>query len=215
MRCLLFLGVALFSALAAAQEPAWTTWSASQAESIGAATFAKGRVGKRATMRLLKTERAISYKLAATWMTEEVIGASARLLQLRGRLAHADAIALAVEAEAVRDTVIMVDLDPDEGSGVIPLEWEALLQPKGEPGRAVPGTKMPNLREVRALSGVLRRNYDYDRFWLVFRLVGHDGAPLFRREDTDAELVVRIYDREGRVQWPIPSSIRTRSTLPN
>jgi hypothetical protein len=57
---------------------------------------------------------------------------------------------------------------------------------------------------VKALGGVKRRNYDYDRFWVVFPLQHEDGRPLFTGQDTMAELVVQIHDREGRVRWPIP-----------
>ncbi|HEX6163516.1 MAG TPA: hypothetical protein VFZ31_09130 [Vicinamibacterales bacterium] len=66
----------------------------------------------------------------------------------------------------------------------------------------------PSLRTVKALSGVLRRNYDYDRFWVVFPLKDADGKPVFRDGDTMAELVVRIHDRQGRVKWPIPPGLR-------
>lgn len=44
-------------------------------------------------------------------------------------------------------------------------------------------------------------------------LVTGDSRPLFTAADVEAELVVRIYDREGRVQWPIPLSIRHRSIV--
>jgi hypothetical protein len=186
----------------------WMTWSAAQAESVGKSTVARGRIG--GGRRLLNTERALSYKLAATWLTSEVVHASARLLQLRSRLTDSEAAAAAEQALAAGDTVIMIDLDPDEGSGVIPLDWEAFLQPKNAPERAVIGEKSPRLRDVRLLSGVVPRNYDYDRFWIIFSLTAPDGQPLFRDTDPEAELVVRIRDREGRVTWPIPPSIRTR-----
>jgi hypothetical protein len=100
--------------LAAAQQPAWTTWSAAQAETIGKSMYVQGRVGNRATMRLLKTERAVNYKLAATWLTPDVICAAARLLQLRSRLTDAEALELVDEARKAGDTVVMVDLDPNE-----------------------------------------------------------------------------------------------------
>jgi hypothetical protein len=58
---------------------------------------------------------------------------------------------------------------------------------------------------------VLRRNYDYDRFWVAFPLVGSDGAPLVAEAAARATLVVRIHDKEGRVEWPVPSSIRQRA----
>jgi hypothetical protein len=171
------------------------------------------QVGSRATMRLLKTERAINYKLAATWLTPEVIFASARALQLRGRLNDEQTLALVDEAQgADGDTVVMVDIDPNEGSGVVPLDWEVFLQPKGRADRAVAGVKTSKLREVRALQGVMRRNYDYDRFWVAFPLRGTEGQPLFRETDREAELIVRVYDREGRVTWPVPASIRERQS---
>ena len=62
----------------------------------------------------------------------------------------------------------------------------------------------------RYLAGVRRRNYDYDRFWVVFPLRHADGAPLFDADTNEAELVVRIADREGRVKWPIPPSMKQR-----
>jgi hypothetical protein len=196
------------ASIVGAQSPAWRTWSAKEAQTVGESMSAAGRVGKRATLRLLKTERAISYKLRATWLTPEVIFASARLAQLRSRLTEAQAMTLVEEARAAGDTVVIVDIDPDEGSGVIPLEWEAFLQPKGKPERAVSGVRAPDLRKLPALQGVTRRNYDYDRFWVVFPLKEHDGRPLFGASDSEAELIVRIYDREGRVTWRVPSSTR-------
>jgi hypothetical protein len=100
----------------------------------------------------------------------------------------------------------MVEIDPREGSGVIPNDWEAFLQPKGVPDAAVRGTIEPSFRDVRALGGVLRRNYDYDRFWLTFPLTVR-GKPVFGSEDRAAVLLVRIHEKEGRVEWPVPVSL--------
>ena len=162
--------------------------------------------------RKLKTERAYNYKLAATWITPDVVRATARQVQLRSRLTDVDAQSLVKEAEAAADTVVIVEIDPREGSGVIPNDWEAFLQPKGRPDAAVRGIINPELRNVKALAGVLRRNYDYDRFWVTFSLTGVDGKPLFSQADQEAEVVVRILDKEGRVDWRIPDSIRRRGT---
>jgi hypothetical protein len=210
--CAALAGVALTSAVAA-QSDDWLSWSASRAQGIGKAAYVQGRVGGIFDTRLLKTERSYNYKLAATWLTPDVIRASARLLQLNERLSDDAARALVVEAEHAGDTVVMVEIDPREGSGVIPNDWGAFLQPASEGGSAasVKGVDTPSLRTVRALSGVQRRNYDYDRFWVVFPLKHPDGKPLFSDSDTTAELVVRINDREGRVKWPIPPGIRNRS----
>lgn len=187
---------------------AYLSWSDKQAEVVGQQTYKKGRVGGVWDMRVLKTERAYNYKLAATWLTPDVIRAAARLTQLRSRLSEMETRALVTEAEAAADTVIMVEIDPREGSGVIPNDWQAFLQPRGRPDAAVRGTVSPQLREVKALAGVVRRNYDYDRFWVTFPLSGTNGGPLFSSAEQDAELVVRIYDKEGHVEWPIPSSLR-------
>ncbi len=195
--------------LAAQADPnAYLSWSAKQAETVGREMYQKGRVGGVFDLRVLKTDRAYNYKLAGTWLTPDVIRATARLAQLNGRLSDAETRDLVKTAEAAGDTVVMVEIDPREGSGVIPNDWQAFLQPKGRPDAAVRGTISPQLREVKALAGVLRRNYDYDRFWVTFPLTGPKGGRLFSASDQGAELVVRIYEKEGHVEWPIPSSMR-------
>jgi hypothetical protein len=118
-----------------------------------------------------------NYKLAATWLTPEVIRATARLLQLRSRMSEQQARDLVTEAETGIDTAFIVEIDPREGSGVIPQDWEAFLQVKERAGASVRGTIESRLRDVRALAGVLRRNYDYDRFWVTFPTTV-DGKPL-------------------------------------
>lgn len=209
--------VALASAAAAAmpgagtQTPAlddvYLTWSQKQVESIGKAAYRRGRVGGLWDRRGLTTERAYNYKLAGTWLTPEVIRATARQHQLRSRLSDEETRALVAEAETPAATVVIVDIDPREGSGVIPSDWEAFLQPKDAPDRARRGTLDRALRDVKALGGVLRRNYDYDRFWVTFP-VAFDGW--LTPADTAIELVVRIEDQEGRVEFPIPPSLRAR-----
>jgi hypothetical protein len=203
----------------AVQEPdeEYLGWSAERAESIGKAAYQKGRVGGWFDSRLLKTERSYNYKLAATWLTPEVIRATARLLQLQRRLTPVETTALVRAGEEAGDTVVLVEIDPREGSGVIPLEWDAILQPRRDREEVTParGVSRPELRDVKALAGVMRRNYDYDRFWMVFPLQTGAGEPLFGEADTEAELVIRIYNHEGRVRFPIPSSIRARLARPS
>ena len=141
-------------------------------------------------------------------LTPDVIRATARLAQINERLSEVETRTLVTSAEAAGDTVVMVEIDPREGSGVIPNDWQAFLQPENRPDRAVRGTITPQLREVKALAGVLRRNYDYDRFWVTFPLTGPTGGRLFSSSDRNAELVVRIYEKEGHVGGPIPASLR-------
>jgi hypothetical protein len=185
-------------------------WTARQAESVGQQWYAKGRVGGLFDTRILKTERSYNYKLAATWITPDVVRAVARLLQIQRRQTDDEARAMVKTGDAAGDTIIMVEIDPREGSGVIPNDWTAFLQAKGRPARVVGGRVEPRLRDVPALAGVLRRNYDYDRFWMVFPLQTGDGQPLFGSNDLEAELVVRIHDHEGRITWRIPDVVRAK-----
>jgi len=215
--------ILLGSALTSSQTPSGATdapylnWSAQATNEIGRSTYASGRVGTWGAYRGLKTERAADYKLRATWLTPDVIRATARQAQLKSRLSDQETRALVAEAEAAGDTVFIVDIDPDEGSGVIPSDWEAFLQPKGaapDSNSTIRGTENSSLRKVRALQGVMQRNYDYDRYWVVFPLHRLDGTPLFTEHDTEAQLIVRIYNREGSITWKMPDSIRKRSKEP-
>ena len=193
-----------------AVEP-YLRWTASQAEAVGKSMFAKSRVGSRWGRRGLKTDRAINYRLAATWFTPEMIHASARLIQLRNGLTDDETRALVAEAEAAGDIVFMVELDAREGSGVIPSDWIAFLHAAGvQPGttESVVGVKKPSLREVRVLQGVRRRDWAYDRFWVVFPFVTKSGRALFSASQTQAELVVRVGSKYGRVRFQVPRSIR-------
>jgi len=183
----------------------YLTWSAKHAEAIGKAAYAQGRVGGLFDMRLLKTERSYNYKLAATLLTPSVIRATARRIQLTQRMTDTETEALVAGAERESGIVVIVEIDPREGSGIIPTDWAAFLQPvtNGKPGRPIRGVNTPKLRDVQALGGLRRRNYDYDRFWVLFPANHEDGAPALRPVPDEVELVVRILDREGTVRWPM------------
>lgn len=206
MRALVLLGLLLAGAVVSAQSvnTDWLTWSGQRANAIGKAAYVRGRVGGFFDTRLLKTDRAYNYKLAGTWFSPDVIRASARAVQLAERLSDAEASALVLAAESVGGTVVMVEIDPREGSGVIPNDWMAFLRPvlsAGADGKQVRGTNTPGLRELRAFGGVLRRNYDYDRFWVVFPRSHEDGSPVLPTNAIGVELIVRISGQEGRVRW--------------
>jgi len=200
-------------AFSQASDDAWLTWPAARAEGIAKAAYEQGRVGGWFDTRILSTDRAYNYKLAATWMHHDVIRATARVLQLTERLTDEEARVLVAEAEAAAPFVVMVEIDPREGSGVIPNDWSAYLQPlrmDGSPGKAVRGTAAPKLRDVRTLAGVRKRNYDYDRYWLTFPDTHQDGTPLVSDQATHLELAVRIAGSEGRVKWPIPALVKAK-----
>lgn len=197
---------------AEADDDAYLSWSEKECLKVGDALRSKGRVGGFFDTRIVDRNKSYNYKLRATWLTPEVIRAAARLKQFEQVLTDEETLALVAKAESIGDTIILVEIDPREGSGIIPREWVALLRPKtDEPSIGVRGTKHPKLRSAKALSGTGERDYSYDVFWLVFPLVDNDGQPLLPESSREAELVVRIHNKEGRVSWPIPASIRRRA----
>ena len=208
------LAVSLSAAVIAAADD-YLTWSSDRAETVAKSTRVKDSAGQSWwDTRGRRTERSMKYDVVATWMTPEVIQASARIFQLRDGLSAEATKALVAEADKPGQTVVMIEIDPHEGSGVIPLDWQAYLLPftgaKGIDG-AVSGVGTPALRDVKALAGVVRRDYAYDRFWMVFPLKSGDGTPLFGPMTTHAEVVVRIHDKEARMKWPIPAVLRAAS----
>jgi hypothetical protein len=158
-------------------------------------------------------DKAFTYQVRATVFTPEVIRASARFEQITNRLSAADARKLVADAEAAGDLVMMIEIDPAEGSGVIPLDWRVFLQPGGfRPGSdgAVAGIKSPQLRNMKVFRGVTKRDYEYDVFWVVFPLVDENKKSLFDDSVTSFELLVGIYKKEGKITWPISPSMRAR-----
>jgi hypothetical protein len=214
---LIVLALAVAPTSARDADDAWLQLTRDDAVRIGESMRRTDRVGSRMAFRGMKTDRAINYKMRATWLTPEVIRATARLIQINERLSPERARALVTEAEAAGDTVVLIELDPNEGSGVVPSEWTAVLQPKGLPPGSpgsVQGTATPGLRTVRALAGVSRRDYAYDAFWVVFPLTTDAGSPIFDQATGDAELIVNIRGGEGIVSWPLPESVRQRIRAP-
>ena len=188
----------------------YLTWSAAEAERIGKATRVDGRVGGAFDFRVVHTEHSYNYKLRATWMTKDVIQATARLLQLSERLTDSQTEELVREATAAGEIVVMVEIDPREGSGVIATDWSAFLGPSGSGSDVARGVSTPALENVKALRGVHRRDYNYDLFWVVFPLEATNGTPLFPSGVTQATLTVRISGKEGHVSFPVPASLRSK-----
>ena len=200
-------------ALGQTADDAFLAWSRRDATAIVEGMRRTDNVGNRMSFRGLKTDRAINYKLRATWLTPEVIRATARAIQLDERLSPADARQLVEAAEAAADAVFFVEIDPNEGSGIVPLDWTAILQPRGLPrgeAGAARGVLDSKLRDVRALGGLFKRDYAYDAFWVSFRLTPEERAVLFAPGVTEVELVVSIQGREAVVSWPVLAAIRDR-----
>jgi len=191
----------------------YLTWNLKQAEKIGQSTVKEGRSGSSFDFRIMGQDKAFTYQVRATVFTPEVIRASARAEQIRNRLSAEETRALVDQAEKAGDLVMMIEIDPAEGSGVVPLDWRVFLQPGGfVPGSdgAVAGVKAPYLRDVKVFRGVAKRDYEYDVFWVIFPLVDKNGKPVFDDSVNSMELMVGIYKKEGKITWPISPSLRAR-----
>jgi hypothetical protein len=190
-------------------DESWLKWTSAQAQEIGKVARVQGRVGGFFDTRIMSTNTSYNYKLAATWFHADVLRAAVRITQLSERLRDGEARKLVATAEAIDAMIVMVEIDPREGSGVVPADWLAVLQPliaRNQAGPPVRGRLNQSLRDVKGLSGTVKRNYDYDRFWLEFPRHYDDGTPVLRADATQLELVVRIASKEGRVRWAIPAS---------
>lgn len=185
--------------------PSYLDWSAADAERIGKSTRVNGRVGGMLDFRVIHTEHSYNYKLRATLLTHEVIQATARKLQLMDHLTDKQTVELVREGINAGDLVVIVEIDPREGSGVIPNEWSAFLGPSGKGSDVSRGENSPALEKMKALRGVYRRDYNYELFWVVFPLKNTKGTSLFPSGTTQATLSVRISGKEGRVKFPIPA----------
>ena len=202
------IGFIALSASASTQqgsEPAYLQWTADDARRIGKSMRVNGRVGGAFDLRVVHTERSYNYKLRATWLTRDVIRATARLRQLAERLTDTQTEQLVQEGLAAGDVVMMVEIDPREGSGVIPTDWSAFLGREGNDLDAVKGVSRPSLEKALALRGVYPRDYNYDVFWVVFPLA---GSNLFATDVKQVTLSVRISGKEGRVVFSVPQEYR-------
>ena len=193
------------------QKEDYLSWTSRQAFHIGRKWRVAGRVGWGPDFKI--TSGTLFYDVRATLMTPEAIRAAARLEQLRSHLTDAETHELVSEAEKTAGLVALIEINPREGSGIIPLDWHTTLQPKGakeDSPLAIAGTPMPELRRVKAFATVAPRDYAYDVFWIVFPMRDPQGKLIWETPPDAIELVVDIRDKRGRVSWRVDDSLRQR-----
>ena len=166
-----------------------------------------GQVGKTFDTRILSTDRSYNYKLRATWITADVAVAAARLLVVTKGASAETAEGLVREFTSPTWQYVLVEIDPREGSGVIPGDWTARFGPADVEGRDIVGEIVPDQAPWRTYVGAFPRNYDYDIFLVRFLTHKTDGTPVLESTDRNAQLTVRIHDKIGRVRWPIPVGV--------
>ena len=194
------------------QNEVYLSWTSKQAFNIGTKWRVAGRVGWGPRLDPFSSENCF-YDVRATLMTSEAIRAAARLDQLRRHFTDAETHELVMEAEKVAGLVVVIEINPREGSGIIPLTWHAILQPKGakeDSPLAILGINRPDLRQFRALTTVASRNYNYDVFWVVFPMTDRQGKLIWETPPEVIEIVINIGDKHGRMSWRINDSLRQR-----
>lgn len=209
---ILLLSVSSTSIAQQSHKEDYLSWSSEQAFNIGTKWRVAGRVGWGPRLDLFSSD-ACFYDVRATLMTPEAIRAAARLDQLRRHFTDAETHELITEAEKVAGLVAVIEINPREGSGIVPLNWWATLQPKGaneDSPLAIAGINNPELRQFRALTTVAPRNYDYDVFWVVFPLRDRQGKLIWETPPDRIEIVIRIRDKQGRMSWRVNDSLRRR-----
>lgn len=191
-------------------EESFLQWNAKTAQEVGEGWRVKGRVGGFFDLRIRDTNNSFNYKLRATLMAPEAIKAAARMEQIHSRLTDEETKKIVSETNR-ENLVVIIEIDPREGSGVIPSDWQAFLGSKEDSAiRDVRGTVENRLRSNKALQLVSKRDYDYEVFWISFSLTDKDGSPLWTKVPNELELSVRISDKEGRVKWKITNDLKIR-----
>ncbi len=188
----------------------YLNWDKKTAVSTGELWLIKGRVGGFFDSRILDTDKSFNYKLRATLMSPEAIRASARLEQIRNRLTNDETKKMIADAEQ-ENLVVLVEIDPREGSGIIPNDWRAYIQAKNSSlNESIPGNVRNDLRNFKAFQPVNKRDYDYDLFWVSFSLTDKNGVPLWKTVPNELELVVAINGKEGKVKWKVTNDLKLR-----
>ena len=209
---ILLLCVSSTSIAQQSQNEDYLSWTSKQAFNIGTKWRVAGRVGWGSRLDLFSSENCF-YDVRATLMTAEAIRAAARLEQFRRHFTDAETRELVTEAEKIAGLVAVIEINPREGSGIIPLTWHAILQPKGakeDSPLAILGINRPELRQLRALTTVAERNYNYDVFWVVFPMKDPQGKLVWETPPDTIEIIINIGGKHGRMSWRVNDTLRQR-----
>lgn len=193
-------------AVAGFNETLYKSLSEKQARNLISSARVSGRVGGAFDLRITSTDRSFNYKLRATWITQDVASALARVLVAAKGVPEDRALS------TLRDLgdnwyYFFLELDPREGSGVIPKDWVARFGPQAQPNRAMVGEILPETGTWSLLVSAFPRDYAYDTFLVRVAKETGDHRTL-EATDSEAELTVGIYNKVGRVHWPVAKDLR-------
>jgi len=204
---LIALSLALaLPAVAGFNETLYRSLSEKQARNLINSARVSGRVGGAFDLRITGTDRSFNYKLRATWITQDVVSALARVLVAAKGVPEEKALSTlrALDGDWY---YFLLELDPREGSGVIPNDWVARFGPQAQPSRAIIGEILPETETWNLIAGAFPRDYAYDVFLVRVAKKTGDHRTL-ETNDTKAELTVGIYNKVGHVHWLVPEDRR-------
>ena len=159
-------------------------------------------------MRVTSTDRSYNYKLRATWLPPQVFEAAGRVLEIAKGVPPVEVQRVLKELTVEPAHYVLVELDPREGSGVIPRDWLSRFGPKGDADRQVAGQVVSEQGDWRTLLRAFPRDYAYDIFIVRFPVEVREGVKTLADSDSLAELSVRIYNKIGTVAWRVPAVTR-------
>jgi hypothetical protein len=207
MRLIALSLVLVLPALAEFNDALYKSVSEKQARNLINSARVNGRVGGAFDLRVTSTDRSFNYKLRATWITQDVASALARVLVAAKGVPEEKALSVLRALDDDDWYYFFVELDPREGSGVIPKDWVARFGSPAEPGRAVVGEILPETEIWNLIASAFPRDYAYDVFLVRVAKKTGDRRTL-ENTDSKAELTVGIYNKVGHVHWSVPEDRR-------
>ena len=173
-----------------------------KAVSILESERSNGRVGGAWDFRVTNTDRSFNYKLRATPISARVATALAHLLVNAKGIQPSEARATVSSLLEGGYYYLMIELDPREGSGVIPSDWTARLgnEKNSESGHIC--EKLPDTGPWAQIIRAFPRDYAYDAF--LVRVARVDGGKPIITSGLPVELRVHIENKSGTVRWNTP-----------
>ena len=187
----------------AASEP-FLRWSEAEARRAVLDARRSGSAGGLLDGRVNDTHRAYRYKVRATLWTPRALRGAVRLAALRDRLGDAEALAMLAAVEARPLQLASIEIDPVEGSGILPRdETRFFLQRPGDEAASVHPVEAPELSALPLFRKFEKRDWAYELLVVAFPRELASGEALAGPAVRALELVVDIAGKVERLTFPI------------
>jgi hypothetical protein len=180
-------------------------WSEADARRVVQGARQTGTAGSRLwDGRVKDTHRSSRYKVRAILWTPRALRAAARLVQLRERLSNAETLALLAAVESRPLHVASIEIDPIEGSGVLPHdETRFFLQRPGDESASVRAVEATDITGLPLFHKFEKRDWAYELLVTAFPRALESGEPLAAAGAAALELVVEIGGKGEHLSFPL------------